>query len=99
MMVTGNRILSWLREDALPLWSSAGLDGGAGGFFDDLTADGDPLQNAPKRLRVQARQIYVFSHAHLLGWIPAPGSGKAAGCRVACPAGLTALHLPRCLAA
>lgn len=72
MTITGNRIRAWLSESALPLWSSAGLDG-EGGFFDDLTINGDPRSNAPKRLRVQARQIYVFSHAHLLGWTPAPG--------------------------
>ncbi|MFT5181387.1 MAG: mannose/cellobiose epimerase-like protein (N-acyl-D-glucosamine 2-epimerase family) [Alphaproteobacteria bacterium] len=73
MTITGERIRAWLCESALPLWSSAGLDSGAGGFFDDLSAAGDPLQSAPKRLRVQARQVYVFSHAHLLGWTPAPG--------------------------
>ena len=72
MTITGDRIRAWLSESALPLWSNAGLDG-EGGFFDDLTINGDPRNNAPKRLRVQARQIYVFSHAHLLGWTPALG--------------------------
>lgn len=73
MTITGERIRAWLSNSALPLWSSVGLDGAAGGFFDDLTADGAALQSAPKRLRVQARQVYVFSHAHLLGWTPAAG--------------------------
>lgn len=73
MTITGDQIRAWLCESALPLWCSAGLDGGAGGFFDNLTLDGDPLRDAPKRVRVQARQVYVFSHAHLLGWTPAPG--------------------------
>jgi mannose/cellobiose epimerase-like protein (N-acyl-D-glucosamine 2-epimerase family) len=73
MTITGEQIRAWLCESALPLWSNAGLDGDAGGFFDNLTIGGDPLRHAPKRLRVQARQVYVFSHAHLLGWTPAPG--------------------------
>lgn len=73
MTISSDRIRAWLSESALPLWSGAGLDGREGGFFDDLTTGGDALENAPKRLRVQARQVYVFSHAHLLGWTPAPG--------------------------
>ena len=73
MTISSERIRAWLGESALPLWSSAGLDDSAGGFLDDLTADGAAVQNAPKRLRVQARQIYVFSHAYLLGWTPEPG--------------------------
>lgn len=73
MTVTGKQIRIWLSEKALPLWSSAGLDSDAGGFFDDLTTSGEPIRNVPKRLRVQARQVYVFSHAHLLGWTPVPG--------------------------
>lgn len=73
MTITGDQIRAWLSESALPLWSGAGLDGNAGGFYDNLNLDGDALGSAPKRLRVQARQVYVFSHAHLLGWTPAPG--------------------------
>lgn len=73
MTISSDQIRAWLSECALPLWSSAGLDGGRGGFFDNLTTGGDAVTNAPKRLRVQARQVYVFSHAHLLGWTPAPG--------------------------
>ncbi len=73
MTITADRIKAWLTEGVLPLWSGAGLDDQAGGFFDNLSLDGAPLEDAPKRLRVQARQVYVFSHAHLLGWLPAAG--------------------------
>ena len=73
MTVSGAQIRNWLGECALPLWSGTGLDASVGGFFDDLTATGKAVQNVPKRLRVQARQVYVFSHAHLLGWMPPPG--------------------------
>ena len=73
MTVSREQLRAWLCDHALPLWSSAGRDGGTGGFIDNLSAEGDPLQDAPLRLRVQARQIYVYSHAHLLGWTPAAG--------------------------
>jgi mannose/cellobiose epimerase-like protein (N-acyl-D-glucosamine 2-epimerase family) len=76
MTITSERIRAWLSESALPLWSSAGLDDDAGGFFDNLSLSGEALQDAPKRLRVQARQVYVFSHAHLLGWTPQPGQAS-----------------------
>ena len=70
MTITSDRIRAWLCERALPLWSCEGLDYEEGGFFDNLSLSGAPMRNAPKRLRVQARQIYVFSHAHILGWKP-----------------------------
>lgn len=55
-------------NEALPLWASAGQDEPGLGFVERLTFAGTP-DNVPfKRLRVQARQAYVFSHASLLGW-------------------------------
>ncbi len=62
------RIGDWLRQRALPLWAEAGVDHQYGGFIECLTLDGTSVVDVPKRLRVQARQIYVFAHAHLLGW-------------------------------
>ncbi len=58
----------WLRQRALPLWATTGIDQTEGGFVESLTLEGEPNLDVPKRLRVQARQIYVYSHAHLLGW-------------------------------
>jgi mannose-6-phosphate isomerase len=59
-------------DHALPLWSSEGWDGQAGGFVDRLHENGraDPL--APRRVFVQARQVYCFAKAAQLGWYP-PG--------------------------
>lgn len=68
-MTAADRLLRWLQDSALPLWSTVGVDGEYG-FVERLTREGVPDFAAPKRLRVQARQIYVFSHAHLLGLIP-----------------------------
>ena len=75
--VSSDRIIDWLFGQALPLWSQAGLDRAAGGFVERLTLDHRPDLDAPKRTRVQARQIYVYSHAHMLGWQPAAGGPGA----------------------
>lgn len=63
------RIRRWLRDDALPLWSDMGVDRGLG-FVERLGWDGRPDLLAAKRIRVQARQIYVFSHAAIVGLAP-----------------------------
>jgi len=51
---------AWLRDAALPLWSSAGVDPALGFFHEALTVEGHP-HVAPRRSRVQARQVFVFA--------------------------------------
>jgi mannose-6-phosphate isomerase len=65
------RLQRWLFDDALPLWLEKGADP-AGGFHDRLNLDATPAP-APRRLRVQARQVFVYALASRLGW-----SGEAA---------------------
>ncbi|MEZ5996615.1 MAG: AGE family epimerase/isomerase [Hyphomonadaceae bacterium] len=65
-----SRIRNWLFDEALPFWGDAGLDRAHGGFLEEVGAAGEPTACAFKRLRVSCRQIYVFSHAALLGWAP-----------------------------
>ncbi len=65
-----SRVRQWLVDAALPLWSTTGVDADAGGFVERLALNGTPDLVAPKRVRVQARQIYVFSHAKLSGLLP-----------------------------
>lgn len=60
----------WAIQQALPLWSTQGHDRARGGFQERLHADGTPDLSAPRRLRVQTRQIYVYAHAAALGWFP-----------------------------
>ena len=60
----------WLTDEALPFWATIGFDRRTGGFHERCSFDGKPIDAAARRLMVQARQIYVFSHAHLLGWHP-----------------------------
>jgi mannose-6-phosphate isomerase len=57
---------AWLRDSALPLWWAVGADP-HGGFFEAVTLDGRPHE-APRRARVQARQIYVYATAGMMGW-------------------------------
>lgn len=56
----------WLFDAALPLWAAQGLDP-AGGFHDQIGDDRRAV-SAPKRLRVQGRQMFVFAEAERLGW-------------------------------
>ena len=62
------RLKSWVVDDALPLWGETGFDPARGSFVERLSFEGAPLLFAPRRAMVQARQIYVFSHAALIGW-------------------------------
>jgi mannose-6-phosphate isomerase len=63
-------VLDWVRNAALPLWGSIGVDWTRGGFHERLDFDGRPVEHVAKRLMVQGRQLYVFCHAGLLGWYP-----------------------------
>ncbi len=62
------RARAWAIDHALPLWGTAGRDGARGGFQERLDYAGRPITTVARRATVQARQIYVYAHAHLLGW-------------------------------
>src|SRR6476646_10892161 len=64
------RLKQRMIDDALPLWSSEGWDSGAGGFVDRLSSDGRADALAPRRVFVQARQIYCYAKAAQMGWYP-----------------------------
>ena len=57
-------------QHSLPLWSTEGWDHATGGFIDRLTPDGRADRSAPRRVLVQARQIYCFAKAAQIGWYP-----------------------------
>ena len=67
LQATQSRFRAWIVQDALPVWASTGRDSPGLGFHEQMTLEGQPANVAFKRLRVQARQIYVFSHAAVLG--------------------------------
>jgi len=58
---------SWLFDYALPFWSTTGLNP-AGGFVEHFDLDARPVDPGYTRTRVQARQIFVFSYAELVGF-------------------------------
>ena len=62
-----DQVCDWLFRQALPLWAQAGIDAD-GRFFEKLDFDGRPITGLPRRTRVQARQVYVFAEAAVLGW-------------------------------
>jgi mannose/cellobiose epimerase-like protein (N-acyl-D-glucosamine 2-epimerase family) len=60
---------SWLTTRCFPLWADHGLTP-AGLFPEVLSLDHDTLDKDLTRVRVQARQTYVFAEAWRLGWKP-----------------------------
>ncbi|WP_427790992.1 AGE family epimerase/isomerase [Brevundimonas diminuta] len=62
----GRRFADWLRQSALPLWSTLGQDED-GRFAEALSLDGHVMKVA-RRARVQARQIWSYAEAGRLGW-------------------------------
>jgi len=61
-------IHTWMFNDALPFWAEHGIDRAHGGYIEQLTLAGRDAGIAFKRTRVACRQVYVFSHASVLGW-------------------------------
>ncbi len=70
-----DEVRTWVFDKALPLWSTAGLDLEHGGAVEVLGGPPPPF----KRTRVQARQVYAFRQADLLGW-PGPAADAAEHC-------------------
>lgn len=70
------RYFNWVFGRTLPFWLSRGVDREAGGFHEALDASREPVISDGKRTLVQARQVYVFSHAALL--MKMPGAAEAA---------------------
>lgn len=60
-------IRRWMFETALPFWSRNGVDFEHGGYVEAFDPSGRPVTEF-KRVRVICRQIYVFSHAAMLGF-------------------------------
>jgi mannose-6-phosphate isomerase len=63
-----DRLRGWLVGTALPLWIDRGFDLNAGGFHERLDFHASPIAHVPRRVTVQARQIFVYARAILRGW-------------------------------
>ena len=59
-----------MTDHSLPLWAREGWDSSRGGFVERLDPQGRADEFAPRRVRVQARQIYCFAKAARMGWYP-----------------------------
>jgi mannose/cellobiose epimerase-like protein (N-acyl-D-glucosamine 2-epimerase family) len=62
------RLSAFVAGKALPLWAGAGYDTAARCFHERLRFSGEPVDDVPRRLMVQARQIVVYARAHLVAW-------------------------------
>ncbi len=67
-VIAAERLGAWFRGEVLPLWIETGYDHARDGFHEALDFGGRPLADAERRVRVQARQIYVMSRVGELGW-------------------------------
>lgn len=66
---SANRFVAWMRDEALPLWTSRGIHADIGAAVERLLPDGSVDEGADLRLLVQARQIVVFAQAAEQGWL------------------------------
>jgi D,D-heptose 1,7-bisphosphate phosphatase len=57
----------WLFDEALPLWWTVGFDPASRTFHERIDQTGKPVL-LPRRIRVQARQTFVYALAGELGW-------------------------------
>lgn len=65
--VLNDQLKGWLFDHALPLWSGVGVDRIRGGFAERIDLAGRAV-DGPRRVRVAARQTWVFATAGALGW-------------------------------
>jgi mannose/cellobiose epimerase-like protein (N-acyl-D-glucosamine 2-epimerase family) len=67
-----DRLLRWLREEALPVWENHGIDRTLGGYFETVIAGAESgayeARGPIRRGRVLARQMFVFDAGRRLGW-------------------------------
>jgi mannose/cellobiose epimerase-like protein (N-acyl-D-glucosamine 2-epimerase family) len=63
MRFTAEDLRGYLLTELLPLWRDHGRDRERGGFLYHLDHDRVPAENPERRVRVQARQTWVFSRA------------------------------------
>jgi len=73
-----DRARAWLSDHGLPFWGVVGREAN-GVFHERTTFEGRPDLTCARRMRVQARQVYVFSEAAVRGWWPGARAAADAG--------------------
>ena len=66
--ISRQHLQAWLCKILLPFWAAEGFDAAHGAFVEKFEASGEPTTEDYTRVLVQARQIYVFSHAAAAGF-------------------------------
>jgi mannose/cellobiose epimerase-like protein (N-acyl-D-glucosamine 2-epimerase family) len=59
----------WVKDKALPFWSSIGINPENASVYEQLDDSGQPDLSANIRSRVQSRQVFVFASAQNMGWM------------------------------
>ncbi len=67
LRIEAKALRDWAVDKALPFWAETAIDP-EGGFYEDLDLSARPNLNAVRRVRVQARQVYVYALATERGW-------------------------------
>lgn len=75
------RARTFLFDHALAIWWDRGFDPASGCFHERLGLDGNPVP-LQRRVRVQARQTFVYAMAGRLGWTGPWRAAVEAGARV-----------------
>jgi mannose/cellobiose epimerase-like protein (N-acyl-D-glucosamine 2-epimerase family) len=79
-----DELSAWLRDYALPVWDTHGVDRRSGGYFENISFPGSQrafdASGEVRRGRVVARQIYVFDVGRRLGWTSALANPVDHGC-------------------
>lgn len=68
LRTASERFSHWVQYDALPLWMKQGIEPHTRAHYERLTHLGDADTGCDVRVRVQARQMFVYSFAHFKGW-------------------------------
>lgn len=61
------RARGWMLEQAFPFWADR-APSPDGGFVERLDLSGNPVRGEASRVRLQARMVYIFALAAMLGW-------------------------------
>lgn len=65
-----SRLQNWIKNDALPLWASKGINPENQANYERLLANGEVDFSASTRVRVQSRQTFFYAAAYDRGWFP-----------------------------
>lgn len=68
LQAAANRLQHWITHDAIPLWSSLGIEPASGANIERLTPSGEVDLAVNLRTRVQARQMFFYAQAYDRGW-------------------------------